>query len=127
MSADGSVEIEWAGDFRKFRLAIDQLEALEDACGGIGCSEIFTRLETSRWGVRDVKETIRLGLLGGKTEGKIARRLVDEHVVDGKIFENVLIARAVLAAAIFGRPDDPVGKTTVAMEAPGQEGSPSPP
>lgn len=126
MSADGSIEIEWAGDFRKFRLPIDQLAALEDVCGA-GCSEIFARLETSRWGVRDIKETIRLGLLGGKTEGKIARRLVDDHVVDGRIFESVLIARAVLAAAIFGRPDDPVGKTTVAKDAPEPEGSPSPP
>lgn len=126
MSADGSIEIEWAGDLRTFRLPIDQLSALEDACGS-GCSEIFGRLETSRWGIRDVKETLRLGLLGGKTEGKIAKRLVDDHVVDGKIFESVLIARSVLAAAIFGRPDDPVGKTKVATEAPETDVSLSPP
>lgn len=127
MSADGSVEIEWAGDLRKFRLPIENLVALQDACGGAGCSEILARLETSRWGVQDVRETIRLGLLGGKTDGKIARRLVDENVVDGKIFESLLIARAVLAAAIYGRADDPVGKPKVETEAPDPEGSLSPP
>lgn len=119
MSADGSVEIDWAGDLRKFRLPIERLDALEVACGGTGCSEIFGRLESSRWGIRDVTETIRLGLLGGGADAKLAKRLVEEHVVDGKIFENVLVARAVLAAAIFGWPDDPVGKTTVATDPPG--------
>ena len=126
MSRDGSVELVWAGDLRKFRLGIDELLALQDKCDA-GPQEIANRLRLQTWRVQDIHQTIRLGLLGGGTDAKLAQRLVDEQASPGKLASSALIAFAVIVSAIQGDEKDPVGKKDAAPETPGATGSPVPP
>jgi hypothetical protein len=126
MSRDGSVELVWAGDLRKFRLGIDELLALQDKRDA-GPQEIANRLRKQSWRVQDVHETIRLGLLGGGMDAKLAQRLVDEQARPGKLASSALIAFAIIVSAIQGDENDPVGKEQAAAGAPGVQDSPPPP
>lgn len=125
MSTDASVDLEWAGDLRKFRLPIAQLVALEDACD-MGCGEILGSLALT-WRIRTVKHILRLALMGGGMEGVKAARIVDENVVEGRLMEAVVMAKAVLTTALVGRPDDRVGKRKVARNRREGRDSLSPP
>jgi hypothetical protein len=126
MSRDGSIELTWAGDLRQFRLGIDELLALQDKRDA-GPQEIANRLSLQGWRVQDVHETLRLGLIGGGMDAKLARRLVDERAGPGKLASSALIAYAVIVSAIQGDESDPVGKSEAAADAPGVQDSPPPP
>lgn len=79
MSSDGSVSLAWAdGDYR-FRLPIGQLRELQDKCGA-GPQEIYSRLMDGTWRVDDLRETIRLGLIGGGVDPVRALALVRNYV-----------------------------------------------
>lgn len=127
MSADeATVEITWGGDERAFRLGIAELIALQDKRDS-GPTEILERLFQNRWRVEDLQEIVRLGLIGAKVEGRKARELVEQHVTEGRLLESVLVAQAILAAAVQGRPGDPVGKAGADAENPETAVSPQPP
>lgn len=124
MSRDGVTELTWAGDLRRFRLGIDELLALQDKLDA-GPAEIAARLRSGTWRVQDVRETFRISLIGGGLEPKKALALIDEKIVPGKLASHVLMAWAIVANAIHGDEDDPVGKPEAGTEAP--TGSPPPP
>lgn len=126
MSRDGSIELKWGGDLRKFRLDIDHLLALQDKRDA-GPQEIANRFRLQTWRVQDVQETLRLALMGGGMEAKLAQRLVDEQAKPGKLASSALTAFAVIMSAIQGDENDPVGKETAAQETPGVTDSPEPP
>lgn len=127
MSADGSITLQWADGDHKFRLAIGQLRELQEKCNA-GPLEIMGRLQHGTWRVDDVREPVRLGLIGAGTDPMTALALVVNYIEKRPLVENVPIARTILMAALIGVPDDPVGKPkagkgkTKAMVA-----SPSPP
>lgn len=109
MSADGSVDLVFGGDTRHFRLAIENLIALQERCNA-GPMAIVVGLQLGSWRLEHVTETIRIGLIGGGMDDKAARRLTDDNVRPGNIVPHVLTALAVLLSALQGDPDDPVGK-----------------
>jgi hypothetical protein len=117
MSADGSVELVFGGDQRKFRLGIAELIALQEKRKS-GPMEIVGRLRFGTWFVEDIQETIRIGLIGGGSgkaeEAVAARLLVEANVSPPNIAIHVLTAQAILLSAIQGVPDDPVGKAVAA-------------
>jgi hypothetical protein len=127
MSADGSVTIAWGdSEERKFRLPIASLIELQEKCKA-GPPEILERLLTNRWRVEDVRETVRLGLIGGgaKPEEALALRA---RYVDTRLNETAMVAQAILMSALIGVPDDPVGKDEAAPDATKvMEASPPPP
>lgn len=126
MSADGSIELAFGGDARRFRLGIAELIALQDKRSS-GPMEIVARLQYGSWRVEDIVETIRIGLIGGGADAKAARTLVEDNVRPGRITEHALTALAILLAAVQGEPDDPVGKNQAAADAPEPTGFPPPP
>jgi hypothetical protein len=126
MSREGSIELTWAGDLRIFRLGIDQLLALQDARDS-GPMEIVNRLRQGTWRIDDIRDPIRLGLIGAGMDGKKARSVVEQHVSPGAIGQHVLVAMAVILAALQGDVNDPVGKEQVATTAPEATASPPPP
>jgi hypothetical protein len=126
MSRDGSIELLWAGDLRKFRLGIDELIALQDKRDA-GPQEIATRFLQKTWRVQDVHETLRLGLIGGGCEPRLAQRLIDEQACPGKLAGSAMVAFAVILSAIQGDESDPAGKEQAATEQPGAESSQPPP
>lgn len=109
MSADGSITLTWGDGEHKFRLAIGQLRELQDKCGA-GPLEVLDRLATRRWRVEDVRETMRLGLIGGGMEPIKAIPLVKHYIDERPLMESIPAAQAVLMAALVGVPDDEVGK-----------------
>lgn len=117
MSADASFTQVWAGDERIFRLGIGELLALEEK-RDLGCAEILNRISMGQWRIADLKEPIRLGLMGGGVEAKKSRELVEAHVVPGKLLEAAILARAILLSALVGDTREQVGKSEAAAEAP---------
>lgn len=115
----------WADGEHAFRLPIKQLLELQEKCGA-GPIKIFDRLQQRDWRVEDVRETIRLGLIGGGMAPHAALVLVSRYV-DGCLIDNVAVAIDVLAASLMGPPGEETagaGKQTAAEET---DGSPPPP
>lgn len=117
-----AVELTWAGGENSFALRIEHLRALQQACDA-GPSWILARLGSNQWLVDDVLATIRLGLEGGGMPKAEARALVKRHVEEQPITLSVLTAQAILMAALYGNPDDPVGEDS--GEAEGEATSPT--
>lgn len=109
MSTHGSITIEWADGEYTFRLAIGQLRELQEKTAS-GPMEVFERLQQGKWRVDDIRETIRLGLVGGGMPAIESKRMVDQYVDAFPLLDNIDPARTIIAAAIIGAPDDPVGK-----------------
>jgi hypothetical protein len=116
MSANGTRLIAWAGGEDLFCLSkAGQIFDLEDKCGA-GISTIMARLESGSWHFNDVRETIRLGLIGGGATPERAMAAIKNHVDPPNAFApSVLVAYEIVKSVIFGFPeDDPVGKTVPA-------------
>lgn len=133
MSRDGSIELEFGGRKRLFRLGIAEWDALDDELK-IGPEELAARLSPTvqamrlglglddaarhglvgGWRRKDLRAVIYRGLIGGDPAlGALeADRLVRDLVDPPRpLREGVLLAYAVVMAALDGVPDDPVGET----------------
>lgn len=123
-SHDGAVTRPWGDGDHVFRLPIDQLLELQERCGA-GPVEILDRLCQRRWRVQDVRETIRLALIGGGMAPLEALARVKRYVDSRPLLESIEPAVAALGAALVGPvEDDAPGKQTAGA---GQDGSPPPP
>lgn len=113
------VELVWGPGVFTFALKGKQLEELEHVCKeGIGriCMRVFSGIDYSYVTLR---ETIRLGLIGGGTPPVEAKRLIDVYV-DGQPIDRagdpsstLKTANAILKAVHFGwedLPDAPKGE-----------------
>lgn len=110
MPANGQVEINWADGSHTFNIAkIKSVLELEDKCEA-GVSEVFQRISDGKWKINDVRETIRLGLIGGGMMPDAALKLVQRYVDDRPWAESVPVAMVVLMAAMVGVPGDPLEK-----------------
>jgi len=109
----GLITINWADGEYSFALTIKQLIELQEKCDA-GPPHILARLEGRAWHVSDVRETMRLGLIGGGMSPADALKLTMRYVDERPLGENVLIAQVILSAAIVGAPegveDAPPGK-----------------
>lgn len=119
MSRLAQVTVTWADDDYTFRLPIKQLIELQELCDA-GPSFIMARLQQGAWTVQDVRETIRLGLIGGGMEPTQALKLVRSYVDDQPLLQNAIVAEAVISAAIVGVEEEeaPPGKPTATPESP---------
>ncbi|MBI1405709.1 MAG: gene transfer agent family protein [Caulobacter sp.] len=94
------------GDGRHpFRLRIGELEELQEKCDA-GPEEIYWRLQTGAWRVADIRETLRLGLIGGGLTPTPALVLVNRYAGEGWLAEWKALAANIIAAALFGAPDE---------------------
>lgn len=112
MSGSGSINLVFGDAEYNFCLSIKQLQELQDKCDA-GPEYIRVRLSTSAWRVEDIRETIRLGLIGGGLPFDKALKLVGYYIddPDRPLGEHVLTAHEILSAAIYGVPEDEPGKT----------------
>lgn len=97
----------FGGERRKFALKIKQIDELQRLCGA-GIGEIIARMHNHTFYVRDVYDTIRLGLIGGGEQDVVAFALCETYV-DGRPLARVndknshyLLAKDILGAAFFG-------------------------
>jgi hypothetical protein len=114
MSRHGEVTVScWDGDYT-FRLAYGELRELQEATN-IGAWRLAERLlprsETNPHGgecrVEDVRETIRMGLIGGGKTQNEALDLVRKHV-EPHLEGNRLLAWAVISQGLIGATDEPI-------------------
>jgi len=105
MSRDAGISLKWADGEYAFRLPIGRLIELQEKCDA-GPAFIMTRLQQGVWRVEDVRETIRLGLIGGGTKPTDALKLVERYVDERPMFESVVTAEAIISAALVGAPDE---------------------
>ena len=115
MSGDGSTTFAWGDGEHRFKLALGELRELQNKCD-TGPFIIYQRLADGSWRVDDVREPLRLGLIGAGMNPTAALGKVGRYVTPGTFLENVLAARRVMLAALFGDPDDVVGKVQAAAE-----------
>lgn len=115
--SNGRVELEWGDGTHSFNIAkIAQVFELEDKCG-CGVNEVFSRLRDGRWRLNDIRETIRLGLIGGGKNPADALLLTKRYVDDRPWAENILVAQTILMAAIVGVEGDNPAKKEDADQA----------
>ena len=126
MSRDGSCEFEWADGTHRFRLAIGQARELEEKTGQ-GCHRLLERMASGDWRVADIRETIRLGLIGGGMEPLAALSLVRAYVDERPLsLTNLPAAKAILMAGLTATPGgEKPGKRGAAKAKSGQPNSPT--
>lgn len=90
-------------------LKIAQLEELQEATNS-GPSALLRRLSDSDFRVRDITETIRLGLIGGGMSPKDAFDMTRKYVCEGYLIHYMPVAYEIIVAALVGVEDEPVGE-----------------
>ncbi|MBR0695946.1 gene transfer agent family protein [Bradyrhizobium lablabi] len=118
MSAPGTRSIIWANGEDQFCLSkVGLILDLEAKCEA-AIAVIFKRIANKDFYLNDLRETIRLGLIGGGMTPKEAIAAVNLHVDENPhgLAPSALVAYAVLEAVLVGVPDDPVGKAKPAAD-----------
>lgn len=97
---------EYFGDSEyDFRLAYGQLLELQEKTG-VGPFALYKRFMNDEWGVADIFETIRLGLIGGGMIPREAFRLSKKYVQNDPPLDWLNLARIILIASLHGAPDE---------------------
>jgi hypothetical protein len=134
MPTHGTIELAWLAGAETFCIAkIEHQLALEEKCGA-GIFEIAERLESvalasaekrigGRARISDVRETIRLGLIGAGKDPMTALKLVRENVDSRPTLESVLLAYHIIAATLAGVDGDTPGKKAADRAADQASGS----
>lgn len=107
------VVLDWADGTYMFRLPVNQLIELEEKCSA-PFTVVYSRLTEGRYSVTDVRETIRLALIGGGLDPVDAVKLVRRYVDERPKASNLPFARAALAATLFGFEAEPLGNPEAA-------------
>jgi hypothetical protein len=105
MASKTAVRRPFAGQERTFDLRIGEIMALERACEA-GIFGIVHRLASHHGRLADIRETIRLGLMGGSDmpDAEATRLVMD--AVDGRPLSEALpLAAEILNAVINGLPE----------------------
>lgn len=112
MSAPGTRTIIWANGEDQFCLSkVGLILDLKSKCNA-GIAVILKRIAEKDFYLSDIRETIRLGLIGGGKSPEAAMAAVKHHVdlnAHG-LAPSVMVAYAVLEAVLIGVPEDPLGK-----------------
>ncbi|UFS66557.1 gene transfer agent family protein [Paracoccus denitrificans] len=107
------VVIQWAGGEHAFRLGLAELETIQQKTD-CGPEYLLHRINAAQWHIGDLMEVLRNGLIGAGMPHvdalKIVRKAFDNH--PAILFK--VPAQAVLAAFLFGPPDDQPGEDSPA-------------
>lgn len=139
MSRDASITFAWGdGQERKFRLPFAQIHDLEESrnCSAV---DILARLRSGRPRVMDVRDIIRLGLIGGGASASDVARLVRTYIGEevapyadppAPNKSNGEAALVILAAGLFGvasELDEVQGKAAAEPSESAPDGASAPP
>lgn len=107
---NGSVTEDFGDGPHSFRLALGELEELQEKTSA-GPFVVMQRLASNQWLTSDVRETLRLGLIGGGMKPGDALALVRRYVDERPDWlKNALLARVVVQSALIGAPEEAPGK-----------------
>ncbi|TMV35872.1 gene transfer agent family protein, partial [Thioclava sp. BHET1] len=115
--------LNWIGGEHQVALNIGELRALQEVCNA-GPEEVFNRLRRGDWRIDDLIEVLRLGLIGGgamtaEAAGVFVTGLMAKH----PLVAFKLPAIEILARALLGVGDDPVGKLEGGDQSPPANGA----
>lgn len=123
MAVNGEITLDWADGQHKFNVAkLRCYLELEEKCDS-GIAEIYQRLLQGKWKFNDIRETLRLGLIGAGTDPGRALVLVNRYVDDVPLASNLLHAQAVIMAAIVGVKGDDLEKKATTDRAQAERSS----
>lgn len=100
-SRHGQLELTWGDGPHVFRLAIGEIRELQEKTG-CGPMELVKRMIHGTWRIDDIRETVRLGLIGGGLDPIKSLSLVARYVDQRPLAESVPVAQAVLSVLLFG-------------------------
>jgi hypothetical protein len=100
-SAQTAIWREFAGRRRKFELRLGEIGELE-RLSGAGLGAIYWRVVAMQWKWDDIRETIRLGLIGGGATEPDATALALHYLDDRPKAQFLQLAADVLGACING-------------------------
>ena len=119
MSRNGHIDLEFAGKIRRFRLAIGELEELQEVTG-VGPVVLLQRFFEDEQSFVDVREVLRIGLVGGGEEVSDAYELVrDLH--ERPVIPAVTAATVVLTVALERDSQEPIEPNEPKDKAPRKE------
>jgi hypothetical protein len=108
---NGVVEFDFGDAPHRFRLALGELEELQEKTG-VGPFRLLNKLIGDEWSTHDVRETLRLGLVGGGMKPTDALTLIRRYVDKRPDWiANAMAAKVVIMAAITGAPEEQPGKS----------------
>lgn len=99
MSKHGLITIDWADGSHDFRLSLGGIEELE-AKTGESVFTLATRLQHRTARLVDIRETLRIGLVGGGKSPTEALALVRRYIDERPLDENRDAAYAVVLAGL---------------------------
>lgn len=112
MNNQANIETEWGDGIYSFRLTMKGIIELEQKCNA-PIATIICRISENEFYASDIRETIRLGLIGGGMEPAHAVRLVTRYVDNLDEFPlatNLTHARMILLAAFIGFQTSPLAR-----------------
>ena len=116
MSAQTTVT-EFLGDaVHSFRLPLGQLEELQEKTKA-GPQALLERLIGGTWTIRDVTETIRLGLIGGGMLPADAHQFIGRYVDQQPLSTSLGAAVVILSATLNGRQVEDAGGNAAAAKS----------
>lgn len=107
------VTLDWGDGTYLFRLSVAGLLELEEKTNS-PFTVIYDRLNAGKFSSADLRETIRLGLIGGGMAPPKAKTLVERYVDGRPRLESWPHARAILGAVLFGFEVAPLGNPEAA-------------
>jgi len=119
MAGVTSVDLDFGDGKYTFHLDIPRLKELQEKTGS-GPPEVLSRLAEGRARIDDVRESIRLGLIGGGAAPLAAKALVERYVDERPLIEGIAYATLILGAAIIGNkpPEADPGNQSAAGSTP---------
>lgn len=88
-----------------FQLKIAQLEELQEKTDA-GPEELLERVMSGRWRVADIREPLRLGLIGNGMDAIPALLMVERYAGPGRLAQHKILVTGILGAAVYGAPDE---------------------
>lgn len=129
---DGNAEITmtWGDGEHTFRIGKKQTAELEGKVD-MGLEALCILIRDGNWRLHYLRETIRIGLIGGGMAPVAAATLMQNYFDDTPMMQHKPFAYAILLAALYGPPHDPIdlGKAqrgNGAGDGPSQQRSESP-
>lgn len=104
------VTFAWGDGTHTFRLPVDSVLELQEKTDA-GPYVLLDRFRNQTWRVQDLRETIRIALIGGGMVPMKALALVTRYVDKRPLAENVPACLMIMTACVLGVPGDAPGKS----------------
>ena len=99
------IERYWAGKERLFRLRLGDVLDLQEALGGQEIAVTFRKMTTGTFGIMDVHETLRIGMISGGETVIDAKRIFADRFDTIPLAESSAAAAELLVALMTGIED----------------------